>query len=163
MERKRGRPKQQSLSAIEHVFARFLALGNTQIAAYKAARPEFAHQKADLLYIKACRMAAKPLVKEKVRELQALADKSTAISLAGVSERIDKDWELAHSTGNAGAAVSATKLKAQLHKHLERESSAGDVLKDVVSLIDGLDRLTRSRADDPPMVDVTPEKPVDGR
>lgn len=162
MERKRGRPKIESLTSVEAAFARHLALGYTQAAAYKAARPEAAHNSMNSIYSKACRMAALPRVRKRIQEIQALADQSTAISLAGVSERIDKDWELAHSTGNAGAAVSATKLKAQLHKHLERESSAGDVLKDVVSLIDGLDRLTKSRAD-PPLVDVTPDKPTDGR
>lgn len=162
MEKKRGRPKITRLSGVESVFARYVALGHTLSGAYKLARPEVAHHSASAIYCKASRMGQLPRVREKVREIQALAEQSTAITLAGVSERIDKDWQLAHSTGNAGAAVSATKLKAQLHKHLERESSAGDVLKDVVSLIDGLDRLTRSRADDAPMIDVTPEKPVDG-
>jgi hypothetical protein len=147
---------------VESVFARYVALGYTLSAAYKAARPEVVHHSASAIYSKASRMGQLPRVRDKIKEIQALADQSTAISLAGVSERIDKDWELAHATGNAGAAVSATKLKAQLHKHLERESSAGDVLKDVVSLIDGLDRLTKSRAD-PPMVDVTPDKPTDSR
>jgi hypothetical protein len=150
------------LRPVEAVFAHYLALGYTQTAALLAARPEISHQKRNSLHVRASRMANNPAVQEKVRELQALADRSAAISLAGISERVDRDWELAHETGNAGAAVSATKLKAQLHRHLERESSAGDVLKDVVALIDGLDRLTASRAE-PDTIDVTPDKPTDSR
>lgn len=147
----------RELRPVEELFARFMAMGYTKREAMLAARPEIKSWSYNAVSNEATKVFQRPGVVDRIRDLAAAAERATVVSVATISERIDRDWELAHASGNAGAAVSATKLKAQLHRHLDRDTSPTDVLKDVVSLIDGLDRLTRARSGDL-AVDVTPEK-----
>ena len=71
---------------------------------------------------------------------------------------------LAHDTKNAGAAVSATKLKAQIAGHLDDRTQENNALAALAQLVDQVRAhggdMPRGSYKLPDMVDVTPSTPA---
>ena len=86
--------------------------------------------------INAIRQRIQPLV----REIHAAAVESAAISRADLIEQARQDRDFAIDTGNAAAAISATKLLAQLVGAVD-ESSAVDPIR----LLEAVERIAAAR------------------
>lgn len=60
-------------------------------------------------------LLAKPSIQEAVAALEAQHQERCAVTVESLSDMLTKDRKLAHSLGQAGAAVSATMGLAKLH------------------------------------------------
>ena len=119
-------------------YAALLAQGSSQAGAYREVWPEAESMSLGQLYTVASRRACK--VRARVEEIIAEAGRETVVSVVSLTREIDEDRALAYDEHNAGAAVQATKLKAQLHRHLTKVPSTEGLLGGIAGLIASLDR-----------------------
>lgn len=134
----------------EHL-ATLLGMGHTKAGAYRQAYDVDPTRVDGALRVdayKACTHPNVSLLANRIRQ-DAMAE---LVELEGYSrgeafKDASKDRDLAHQERQAGAAVSATKLKAQLAGHLDDKTSADKALEGLASLMLSISR------DDGPMVD----------
>lgn len=103
-------------------FAEFyVETGNASEAYRRAYNAE--NMKPQSIWTKASQVLAKGKVAVRVMELQAEARERSLVTIKSISEQYDADRDLAHSEGQAGAAVSATTAKARLHGLFEKDNT----------------------------------------
>jgi hypothetical protein len=88
-------------------FAQELAKGTLQKVAYATAGYRGGENHAS-------RLAARGDVKARVAEILGRAAARTEVTIGHIAQQLDEDRTLAHSTGQAGAAVSASLGKAKV-------------------------------------------------
>lgn len=92
------------------IFARELAKGESQADAYKTAGYKPSEQHAS-------RLASDGKVLARIAEIQQLAVIRTEITIDRITAMLLEDRELARSTKQSAAAVSATEKLGKLHGH----------------------------------------------
>ena len=118
--------------------------------------------------VEACRFSQNPNVALMVKEIDQRIE-TELVQLAAYDrqkafEDASQDRDLAHQQKQAGAAVSATKLKAQIAGHLDDRTQENNALAALAQLVDQVRAhggdMPRGSCVLPDMLDITP--PEDG-
>ena len=119
----RKSPATQMLTPKQERFAQlYIELSNASEAyrrSYNAAR-----MKAETIHVKASQLLGQGKIAVRVAELQSEHRARHSITIDSLTEDLENDRQLAHTEGQAGAAVSATLGKAKLHGLLKDKVEA---------------------------------------
>lgn len=125
-------------------FARLLALGHSQSAAFRKVWPHSRCWQPESVHTAASRMAAK--VAPRVAVLAAIASAEARVTLQAMIRQADADHAAAHDRRDPAAAIKATALMAKLCGLLPTRATRRVAAADAVSIedllrgVDGLDR-----------------------
>ncbi len=151
----RGIKLSNGLTPEDEQYAALLAEGGAQSTAYRKVWPPSENTSIDDIYSMASRKAIK--VRSRVQELVDLAAGNTVVTIETLTREINTDRAFAYDKGNAGAAIQATKLKAQIHKHLSTGPSTEGLLGEIVNLLAGLDKAALAKPIDGQAVEIHDE------
>lgn len=122
-------------------FARLLALGHSQSAAFRKVWPHSQRWLPESVHTAASRMATK--VAPRVAALAAVASAEARVTLQAMIQQADADHAAAHAKRDPSAAIRATTLKAKLCGLLPGRSSrppdAVGAVEELLCTVDGLD------------------------
>jgi hypothetical protein len=132
-----------SLTPKQEAFAHHWAIGMTKADAYRSAY-DCTTMSPAAIRIEACRLSQHPsvaLMADTVKqEIQAESVSIAAYSRDHAFQDADADRALAHRIDQPGAAVSATKLKAQLAGHMDDKNSSDKALEALADLMASIAR-----------------------
>ena len=130
-----------TLTLKQQSFAHSWASGMTKADAYRSAY-DCASMSPAAIRVEACRLSQHPnitlIASEITQQIDAELVQLAAYDKKKAFEDASKDRDLAHQERQAGAAVSATKLKAQLAGHLDDASGADRALEGLASLMQSI-------------------------
>ena len=129
-------------------FARLLALGHSQSAAFRKVWPHSRCWQPESVHTAASRMATK--VAPRVAVLAAIASAEARVTLQAMIRQADADHAAAHDRRDPAAAIKATALKAKLCGLLpgraSRPPEAADNIEVLLRMIDDLDVIPRQKS-----------------
>jgi hypothetical protein len=151
----------------QQTFARCWAIGMTKADAYRAAY-NCKRMSPAAIRVEACRLSQNPsvtLMAEGINQhIEAELVQLAAYERQDAFRQAQEDRVLAHREGQAGAAVSATKLSSQIAGHLDDKSGSDIALEALAQLVEQVRAhggdMPRGSCVLPDMVDITP--PEDG-